>query len=193
MTRRAPLRNVIDFVSIRSKIIGEAIAKIGSIHYFCNSPGLRGEDGRQGTRRRAEERERIVDKNRLSLEVTQQHEDDPPGGDQPPKKQRKSGKAKGWLYLRTAADAKLALNRVLNLVLVGDTKAVDENGERLRNPPKLDPQAANAATNAIRTWLSAHDETLEDRMEEFEKTNQMLGELLERRKAEVPGNGSRSQ
>ena len=133
-----------------------------------------------------------VEKNRRSPEMPQKQTGAPRAETQLFRKHGKSGKAKGWLYLRTAADAKLALNRVLNLVLVGDTKAVDENCEPLKNPPKLDPQAANAATNTIRTWLSAHDVTLEERMDEFEKTNAMLEELLQARKAEVAGNGSKN-
>jgi hypothetical protein len=119
------------------------------------------------------------------------HEEGRPRGDgfEPPKRNtRKSGKAKGWRYLRTAEDVKAAANAIYNMVVVGDTRAV-KDGEP---PPKMDPQSAHAALSALRCWMEAHSITIEKRLEEMSKTLGMMVEVLEARGIDVSGGGSRS-
>jgi hypothetical protein len=116
-------------------------------------------------------------------------ESGPPVAGKPVRPPRPSGKAKGWVYLRSAEDVRLALNRVLNLMLVGDTRAKVDPG---MPPPKIDPQAANAAANILRTWLTAHSITHEKKLDEVMETNEMLLKLLEDRGIDVSGGGSRN-
>ena len=59
-------------------------------------------------------------------------------------------------------------------------------------PPKMEPQVAHAALSALRCWMEAHSVTIEERLEEFAKTNAMLMEVLEARGINVSAGGSKN-
>ncbi len=102
------------------------------------------------------------------------------------RKARKSGKPRGWRYLRTAEDVKAAANAIYNSLVVGDTKADLAEGEP---PRKMDPQTAHAALSALRCWMEANALAIEKKLQEIIETNEMLLKLLEQRGIDVRGGG----
>jgi hypothetical protein len=113
----------------------------------------------------------------------------PPGVFPLPMPKRKTGKHPGWATLKTPRDAELALQRLYNLLIVGDTKAEVPPGTP---PPKIDPQEANAGANLLRTWLTAHTMVNEAKLDEVVETNEMMLRLLEQRGIDPKGGGSRN-
>ena len=101
--------------------------------------------------------------------------------------QRIPGRNRGWHYLRSTADARTLINRIINLTLVGDTKREPDPAKA----PKLDATTANALFNGVKCWLAAHDHVLERRVLQLEGEMKTLVEYLERRGA-APGQEGRA-
>jgi hypothetical protein len=117
---------------------------------------------------------------------------------------RRGGRVAGYAYLHGPKDARLFLNRVLNLLVAGDPKDVRymrdlEAWYQLREPkgdpplpPKLDPRVATAAANGVRAWLECGTAEVREKLDEIVETNQMLLKLLEQRGIDPKGGGSRN-
>jgi hypothetical protein len=117
---------------------------------------------------------------------------------------RRGGRVAGYAYLRGPKDARLFLNRVLNLLVTGDPKDVRymrdlEAWNQLREPKgdppqpqRLDPRVATAAANCIRAWLECGTAEVKEKLDEIVETNEMMLKLLEQRGIDPKGGGSRN-